>query len=547
MLAIILAGFLLAGDPTSAPASPSPAPSATVSAASASAAIPDGAYTYQFRAGGGTIGSSVITISRANGVLKAHEIASLQGTYTVDSTLDPATLTTTALHAVVGPTPIDVAFGSTSLTETVQGKTVTLPAVAGAKGIISLSGPVMTGFFLTPAQVYATGSMVFTGVDFAAAESLVIDLAQAPASSRPAKVDAKDIGYVTKGLMSGEVTIWADPSTKVPQEMDVPSQGLTIVLVTKSNVSTARQAESAAIPTPLPTAVPRFRSDEVTFVSGDGTKLSGTLTVPEHMAGAMPAVVLVHGSGAANRDEQVGPNPIFLELSNALSNHGFVVLRYDKRGVGRSGGNVKTMTRDDLLNDARAAIAFLRHSPDVDPHRVFVLGHSEGGELAPSLAAGGAPLRGIALMAPPAIPLEQIVIQQISRGLTGTAKAKAIADERKEIAMVKAGIPTHLVGATWLRTSFGIDPAEVIKKVPCPILILQGGKDFQVLAKDLPRLVNAAKAAHRDVTVHVFPNDDHLFITVPGGQPAVPAEYLAPHRVDPAMINALLAWLHQKM
>lgn len=541
MLAMILASILFAADT----ASPSPATS-TPAPTPSSAVIPDGTYTYEFHAGGGTIGSSVISISRTNGALKAHEVASIQLTYTVDSTLDPATFSTTALHAVIGPTPLDVTFGSMSLTETAQGKTYTLPVAAGAKGFVVLSGPVMTGFFLAAAQVHATGSMVFTGVDFQAAQSLLITLAQAPSSSRPAKVGSNDVGYVSKGLTTGDVTVWADPSTLVPQEFDVPSQGLSIVLVKKSTVSMATQAASGAVPTPLPTAVPNFRSDDVTFVSHDGTKLSGTLTVPEHMAVAMPAVVLVHGSGPANRNEQVGPNPIFLELSNALSNHGFVVLRYDKRGVGKSGGDVRTTTRDDLLNDARAAIAFVQRSADVDPHRVFVLGHSEGGELAPSLAADGAPVRGIALMAPPAIPLDQIIMQQATRGMTGAVKAKAAAEERKALDEIRTGQLDPGGGGPWLRSSFGIDPAQVIKKVPCPILILQGGKDFQVLATDLPRLVNAAKSANRDITVRVFPNDDHLFITVPDGMTAVPAEYLAPHRVDPAMVSALLAWLHAK-
>lgn len=541
MLAMILASLLIAADT----ASPSPA-SSPPPPASNSAAIPDGTYTYDFRAGGSSIATSVITITRANGAMKAHEVASLQVTYTVDSTLDPATFSTTALHAVVGATPLDVAFGSTSLTETAKGKTFTLPIAAGAKGYVALTGPVMTGFFLTPAQVHATGSMVLTGVDFAAAQSLLITLVQAPKSSRPAKISSSDIGYLTKGMTSGDVTIWADPTTLVPEEMDVPSQGISIVLTKKSTVSMATQQANPAAPTPLPTALPHFTSRDMSFTSRDGTKLAGTITVPDHATAGMPAVVLVHGSGPVDRNEQVGPNPIFLELSNALSNNGFVVLRYDKRGIAKSGGSARNATRDDLLDDARAAIAFVGRYHDVDPHRVFVLGHSEGGELAPSLAAGGAPVRGIALMAPPAIPLDQILLQQTSRGLTGTAKAQAIADEQKQIAMVKAGTANPYGAGPWLRSSFVVDPAQVIKKVPCPILILQGGKDFQVLVKDLPRLVNAAKSAHRDVTVRVFPNDDHLFITVPDGMTAVPAEYLAPHRVDPAMVSALLAWLHAK-
>jgi len=524
--------------------SPSPSPAATM-AAPVATQIPDGTYAYQLRQGGSAIGTSTITVSRAGGALKVHEVANLQVTYTLDSTLDPATFSTTSLHAVYATTPLDVTFGATSFQEHVQGKTVTLPTVAGAKGVMVIDGPVMTGLFLSPAQIHATGSATLTGVSPGSARSLACAFVAASASTRPAKVASADNGYVTKGLPSGEVTIWFDPTTLVPQDMEVPAQGISIVLVPAKASMNGQMASLG--PTPLPTAFPHFTSTDVTFVSRDGTRLAGTLTVPLKATAAMPAVVLVHGSGPVDRNEQVGPNPIFLELSNALSNDGFVVLRYDKRGIGKSGGDATKTTRDDLLDDARAGIAFVQKLHDVDPDRVFVLGHSEGGELAPSLAADGAPVRGIALMAPPAIPLDQILVQQTSRGLTGAAKTKAIADENKELAMIKAGTANPYGAGPWLRSSFGVDPAVVIQKVPCPILILQGGKDFQVLAKDLPRLVDAAKAAHRDITVHVFPNDDHLFITVPGSQPAVPAEYLAPHRVDPAMISALLAWLHTKM
>lgn len=544
MLALVFSAVLIISDATAAPAASSTATAAP--SAGAANAIPDGTYAYDIRTSGGSIGSSTITVSRAGGSLKAHEVAELQVNYTVDSTIDPASFSTTALHAVVATVPIDVAIGSTGIQEQAKGQMIEMPTLSGAKGIIALSGPVMTGFFLAPAQIEATGSMLMTGVDFAAARSVAIKLTAAPAETRPLKLPASDIGYTTSGLVSGDVTVWADPKTLVPQEILVPTQGIAIVLKSTSKTSMATSAASIAAPTPLPTATPHFSSRDVTFASRDGTRLAGTITFPDHATTALPAVVLVHGSGPVDRNEQIGPNPIFLELSNALSNDGFVVLRYDKRGIGKSGGNARTATRDDLLDDARAAIAFVRTYHGVDPKRVFVIGHSEGGELAPSLAAGGAPLRGIALMAPPAIPLDQILLQQASHGLTGAAKAKAIADEQKAIDEIKAGTLNPNGGGPWLRSSFGIDPAENIKHVPCPILILQGGKDFQVLVKDLPRLVDAAKSAHRDVTIRVFPNDDHLFITVPGDQVAVPAEYLAPHRIDPAMISALLSWLRTR-
>jgi hypothetical protein len=357
-------------------------------------------------------------------------------------------------------------------------------------------------------------------------------------------VPAGDGGLILSGLQGGSITIWYDPSTMVPHDMEIPSQGVSIVL-TKRSQGASMNATPAPAPTPLPTATPHFTSRDVSFASSDGTKLAGTITIPDDLKVRAPAIVLVQGSGPVDRDERVGPNPIFLELSNALSNHGYVVLRYDKRGIGKSGGDAMTMTHDQLVADAKAATAFLAGQPQVDHTRVFALGHSEGGMLAPSLAVEGAGLRGIALMAPPAIPLDQILVQQATWRMTGAQEQEAKQSELAAIARIKAGT-SNVPGAMWLRSSFGIDPAQVIRRVPCPILILQGGKDFQVLVTDLPRLVEAAKSAHRDVTVHVYPNDDHLFITIPNGQRSGVAEYLVPHRVDPAMVSDLLAWLDRE-
>jgi dienelactone hydrolase len=515
-----------------------------------SAPLPDGTYTYEFRQGTASLGTATIGVARADGVVKTHEIASVGGrSFTIDMSLDPTSFVPQTLDGVYpgkNPTPVHVTFGSSEFNETITGMgSKSVAPAPGAKGIAPLDGPVMSGFFLTPVQASTTGSTSFSGYSPGSETTLPIKLDPADATTRPANVPASDNGYLVSGLQSGSITIWYDPNTFVPQDCEIPAQSLSIVLI-KTSAQSTMNSSAPPIPKPLSTATPRFASRDVTFTSSDGTVLAGTLTVPSpHVRKTMPAVVLVHGSGPATRDERIGPNLIFLELSNALSNHGYVVLRYDKRGIGKSGGNAKTTTRDQLLADARAAISFVAARSDVDPSDVFVLGHSEGGELAPSLAAGGAKLRGIALMAPPAIPLDQILMQQSTLGLSGKAAQDTAASEAAAITAIRTGV-SNVPGAIWLRSSFGIDPAVVIRSVPCPILILQGGKDFQVLAKDLPRLVNAARAAHRDVTVVQFPNDDHLFDNLPGAQKATIANYMVPHRIDPAMISALLTWLDKK-
>jgi alpha-beta hydrolase superfamily lysophospholipase len=273
--------------------------------------------------------------------------------------------------------------------------------------------------------------------------------------------------------------------------------------------------------------------------------LAGTFTVPDRGRAPFPAVVLVHGSGPENRDETIGPNAIFLQLSNALSNAGYAVLRYDKRGVGASGGGEHGDTRDELLADVRAAVAFARAQSTVDPRRVFLIGHSEGGELVPSVAARDPRIAGIVLMAPPALPLARISAEQYLAGVPPPNRADAARDEAAALDKLRKSSD---VRNAWYRSSMDVDPIVDIRRVRSPILILQGAGDAQVLPADLPRLVDAARATNHEVTVRTFSGDNHLFEKIVGPQPQTPAvalhQYLTvPARVDPRVLDDLIAWL----
>jgi dipeptidyl aminopeptidase/acylaminoacyl peptidase len=262
--------------------------------------------------------------------------------------------------------------------------------------------------------------------------------------------------------------------------------------------------------------------------------------MPDPAVHLLPGFVFVHGSGCIDRDETVGPNRVFAQLANRLSNDGYAVLRYDKRSCGKSGGTFAT--RDRLIADARDAIACLRAQPGIDPARIFVLGHSEGGELAPSIAIADGKLRGIVLLAPPALPLERIIMQQVLRTATSAQRASIRQQEQAQLDAIAAGKKAG-ASAAWLRSSFGIDPAALITNVPCSILIVQGTKDIQVLAADTPRLVDAARAAHRRLTVVMLQNDDHLFIKVPVAEASAGVEYFTPSYLDPALFSAIEIWL----
>lgn len=272
-------------------------------------------------------------------------------------------------------------------------------------------------------------------------------------------------------------------------------------------------------PTPLPTPQPHFTSRDVHFRSPDGSVLAGTLTVPDGARALMPAFVFVHGSGPATRDGGDAQNPTFRDLSNALSNAGIVVLRYDKRGIGRSTGKATEDWRP-LSEDAQAAIAFLRAQKQVDPKRIFLLGHSEGGLVVPLAAVSTHGLAGIILMAPPAIPMNQLIEQQRPR-----MTAEIYAQIRQAF-----------------RAYNGIDPANVIRQVTVPVLVLQGDKDIQVLPADLHRLTDAAHASHKRITVDVLSGDDHLFIKVPPGHPPA-SEYQIAEPLDPRVARDILTWM----
>jgi len=300
-------------------------------------------------------------------------------------------------------------------------------------------------------------------------------------------------------------------------------------------------------PAALPTPFPHFRSTDVAFTSSDGTRLAGTITIPNRVRAPFPVVVLVHGSGPLDRNETIGPNAVFLQLSNALSNAGYAVLRYDKRGNGESGGMDARTTRPELLEDIRAAVTFARSYSGINSKRVFLLGHSEGGELVPTVAAGDAKIAGIILLAPPALPLWQVSVEQAAASVPASQREAMRQTELQALARIRAG-QTQIPRGAWYRSSMDIDPAVDIARVRVPILILQGASDAEVFAHDLPRIVYAARKNNRDVAVFTFPGDNHLFMTVHGTDPQTPQaalqQYLTlPARLDPAVINTLVSWL----
>ncbi|MGC2632951.1 MAG: alpha/beta fold hydrolase [Candidatus Cybelea sp.] len=500
------------------------------------ALLPSGTYRYETSIGGHSVGSSTIVIARSGGTLDIGESASLAGRSLIsERKIREATFANISYVADASGQHAALTFAGNEATFSAGAVHSTIAAPAGAPFVVSDN--MVAGFALIPAALRVTGAKELTLACICGAFVAVpVTVAGHPAVP-PAGVPSGDAA-VTVEVEGQTGTLWFNPQTEVLDHFELPAQELTIALQSYDPKIVPLAKPVAASPLPLPTA--RYASRDVAIKTDDGVTLAGTLTVPNPAATPLPGFVLVHGSGCNDRDETIGPNKIFAQLANRLSNDGYEVLRYDKRSCGKSGG--KFPVRDRLIADARDAIAYLRSQPGVDPKRIYVLGHSEGGELAPSIAIADGRLRGIVLLAPPALPLEQILKQQLLRNETGPNRAAAETQVQAQLDAIASGKKPGAQNQ-WLRSSFGVDPAVLIASVPCPILILQGTKDIQVLPADTPRLVHAAQNAHRDVTVVMLQNDDHLFIKLPADEPSTGGEYFTPSYLDPALFAAIETWL----
>ena len=303
-----------------------------------------------------------------------------------------------------------------------------------------------------------------------------------------------------------------------------------------------------------------FTLEDVEF-DGPTVRIGGAVTIPAG-AGPFPAVLLISGSGVHDRHGITGE----LDLGNHetmdhLAEAGFVGLRYDKQGAGTTPQDADYLERGTqaLIDDARAAWAYLLSRPEVDPSRVFVVGHSEGGLVALALATRyGAAVAGIALMASVGRSWEEIGRDQTaSQGrLVGMSEEQVqaqLARMEEFFELVRSDrewaadeIPDiHFAAGrtiTWLRESLQYAPAEMIREATAPVLVCHGDKDFQVSPdRDSQRLVDAARSAGVTVTFNRYPGLDHLMKPIEG-ESTLATYYDRSRRVDPGFLADLAAW-----
>lgn len=301
----------------------------------------------------------------------------------------------------------------------------------------------------------------------------------------------------------------------------------------------------------------RFEEREVTVGERSGWDLPGTLTVPKG-DGPFPALVLVHGSGPNDRDETLGPNKPFRDLAWGLASNGVAVLRYDKRTkvyAARMSAKADSITvKEEVIDDALAAVELLRRTDGIDPKRVFVLGHSLGGMIAPRIGKADEKIAGLIVLAGPARPLEDVLLEQLT--YLASIQGPTTADTRKEIEKIKqqvasvkspklsaktpaSSLPLGVPASYWLDLR-GYKPAEDAKSLKQPMLILQGGRDYQVTEADL-KLWQDALSSRKDVICKLYLDLNHLFAT--GKGKAVPDEYMKPGHVSEAVVTDIAGWV----
>jgi dienelactone hydrolase len=280
--------------------------------------------------------------------------------------------------------------------------------------------------------------------------------------------------------------------------------------------------------------------------------LHGALTLPPGN-GPFPAVVLLAGSGANDMDETVGPNKPLRDIAEGLAQAGIASLRYDKRSFDHPGSSAGLVVDTEVTDDAVTASHLLARQKDIDPRRVFVLGHSLGAMMAPRIGQRDPQLAGLVLLAAPARSLLDVSAEQVRElGQRDHATAaqigadeKAIAAEQKLLAGADprhppAGLFSGLSQGYWL-SLYDYHQVAVAKALSMPMLVMQGGGDFQVSpVLDFARWQKEL-AGRPHATFHLYPGLSHFFTAA--GKTGTVADYQAPAHVDAQVIGDIAAWV----
>lgn len=293
--------------------------------------------------------------------------------------------------------------------------------------------------------------------------------------------------------------------------------------------------------------------EQVTFQSGS-LRVPGTLFLPPKNSGRFPILVLVHGSGPNDRDETIGPNKPFRDIAYAMGSAGIATLRYDKRTFAfKNQIDLKTFTLDqEVTDDAVAALEYCLTRQEIDPEKIFLLGHSLGATMVPYIAGRFSRLRGAILLAGAARSLDELIIEQTAfqsrRAGTPDAQVSESSEElKKAFARVRSGEAADnemvfFAPARYWREIFKLNVPRAFSELKVPVLALQGGKDVQVRRQDFELIKNALTSSGiKNHEFEYFPELNHLFMEVSGDPSG--AEYGRPGKVHKAVVDRISAWV----
>ncbi|WP_338839774.1 alpha/beta hydrolase family protein [Flavobacterium ginsenosidimutans] len=332
-----------------------------------------------------------------------------------------------------------------------------------------------------------------------------------------------------------------------------------------------------------PSAPYPYYTEEVVFKNAkEGIELSGTLSLPKK-EGVFPVAILISGSGPQNRDEELMGHKPFLVLSDYLVRKGIGVLRYDDRGTAKSGGVFKTAVTADFAQDAASAVEYLKTRKDVNKNKIGLIGHSEGGLIAPIVANSSKNTAFIILLAGPAISGDQLLLKQqeligkasgkseaeIQKSKSENEKAFEIVKKYSDPAELKANMTRYIseisqndpakpegisqkdyaeaqvarILTPWMASFIRYNPEPVLEKVKCPVLALNGAKDLQVAPKENLDAMSKAlgKGGNKNIAVKELPGLNHMFQECSTG---LPSEYgQIEQTISPLALKTISEWL----
>ena len=333
----------------------------------------------------------------------------------------------------------------------------------------------------------------------------------------------------------------------------MPAQGFDVVR--KDIASVASRREPVARP-----------NDEAVHIPANGFSLAATVSLPSQKpspAFRFPAVVLVSGSAPIDRDETMSGIPIFGQLASALADAGYVVLRYDKRGVGQSGGRPEAVTLEDYAEDVLATVKYLDRRKDVDPKRIALLGYGEGGAVASYAASRDDHVAALVLVAAPGVTGAELVLEQQRRLLslmkiTDDEKRQKLELQEKIQKAVLSGywpdsIPQLMrrqADTPWYHSYLLFDPAKTLKKTDQPLLIVHGELDRQIDPANADKLNAIGRARKKRAGEAVkevkLPGVNHLLAAATTGE-ADEYDRLADKTISPAVASTVASWLGTAM